>query len=309
MTITITPLQSGALPALQALWDKQLFPNIPARLADALQDAAHDHGRQVVVAWRNDQLAGCAGWVTLGIAHDGCAYAAPVVAIDDDVASHLIQTVMETVRNVGAQRLRISAYLPEVAKHKALKTLGFTPLFEFFNLVLPLPLESASPLPAELHAVPFAQINWEQARALFAETFVDVPNSPIPAVAAIREEWELCDWQAGRVLADRHGEYQAFSLIQANSVEAVGVRSAWRGQNLAATLYRIAAESLLRSGHSELCALVAGSNVASMRFHQKLGFQVVATPRTVYELAIATEHNKFASSFEESGADAGSFGI
>ncbi|WP_211455119.1 GNAT family N-acetyltransferase [Collimonas antrihumi] len=286
MTPKITSLQPEAIPALQFLQDQQLPPQVRARLDHDLQDSARGHGRQAILAWRGDVVAGCAGWVTLGIAADGCAYGSPVVAADVEVAESLIMAVSEKVRSSGARRLRISAHASEFAKHEALKAAGFTPLFEFASFALRLPLANPSELPAGLHAVHFDQIDWSQMRACYAETFADVPNSPVPEINVIREEWSEGDRQAGRILADETGEYQAFSLICGNSVEAVGVRSGWRGRNLAATLYHIAAAALTARGCSEMRALVASTNMASMRLHQKLGFSEIATRRTVYEIGL-----------------------
>ena len=69
-------------------------------------------------------------------------------------------------------------------------------------------------------------------------------------------------------------------------MDAVGVRSGWRGRNVAAALYRIAAAKLAANGCGELRALVAGSNVASMRLHQKLGFSEAEARWTVYEITL-----------------------
>jgi ribosomal protein S18 acetylase RimI-like enzyme len=286
MSLHITPLLPAALPLLQDLWNRQLAPHMVHTLAHDLQSPGRAHGQNVAMIWRAEQVAGCVAWVTLGIAEDGCAYGSPLIAADVEVATALIGIVSEEVRAAGAQRLRISVRAGENAKREGLQRAGFGALFEFVNFSHALPLAAAPGLPAGLHAVASDAIDWDKLHACYAETFAGVPNSPIPAVAALREEWLAANPQASLVLADASGEYQAFALVDGCSVEGVGVRHGWRGRGLAEQLYQLAAAQLAAQGKTEIQALVAAGNAASMRLHQKLGFSEYAPRWTVYELRL-----------------------
>ena len=284
MTLHVTPLLPAALPMLQDLWNRQLAPHLVHTLAHDLQSPARAHGQNVVMIWRAEQVAGCVGWVTLGIAADGCAYASPLIAADVEVATALIEIVSEEVRAAGAQRLRVSVRAGEDAKREGLRRAGFSALFEFANFSRTLPLAAPADLPPGLHAVAGDAIDWSKLHACYAETFAGVPNSPVPEQAALREEWLAANPRASLILADADGAYQAFVLIDGCSVEGVGVRLAWRGRGLAETLYQLAAAQLQAQNEPEMRALVAASNGASMRLHQKLGFSEYAPRWSVYEL-------------------------
>lgn len=284
MSLHITPLLPAALPMLQDLWNRQLAPHLVHTLAHDLQSPARAHGQNVVMIWRAEQVAGCAAWVTLGIAADGCAYGSPLIAADVEVATALIDILSEEVRAAGAQRLRISVRAGESAKREGLQRAGFSALFEFVNFSRALPLAVAADLPAGLQAVSRDAIDWGKLHACYAETFAGVPNSPIPEQAALREEWLAANPQASLILADADGQYQAFVMVDGCSVEGVGVRHAWRGRGLAEQLYRLAAAQLQSQNETEIRALVAAGNAASMRLHQKLGFSEYEPRWTVYEL-------------------------
>jgi ribosomal protein S18 acetylase RimI-like enzyme len=284
MSFHITPLLPAALPLLQDLWNRQLAPHVVHTLAHDLQSPARAHGQNVVMIWRAEQVAGCVAWVTLGIAADGCAYGSPLIAADVEVATALINIVSEEVRAAGAQRLRISVRAGETAKRDGLRRAGFSALFDFVNFSHTLPLTAAPDLPAGLQAVGKDAIDWRKLHACYAETFAGVPNSPIPEQEALREEWLTANQQASLILADADGQYQAFALVDGCSVEGVGVRHAWRGKGLAETLYRLVAAQLASQNETEIRARVAASNGASMRLHQKLGFNEYAPRWTVYEV-------------------------
>ncbi|QNM96035.1 GNAT family N-acetyltransferase [Chitinimonas koreensis] len=285
--LEIRPYDPATAPALQALRDRLLAPHLEPGLADELGDAARGHGAQVRVAWRGGEPVGCVGWVLIGVEQDGCAYGSPLHAADQAAAAALIDVVKDAARTAGARELRITARRAETAKHAALAAAGFGVAFEFVWFGLAAPLQGSVDLPEGLREVPIAAVDWPRLHACYAECFRGVPNAPVPELAQMREEWSTADWQAGRVLADAAGDYQAFSLIERGEVDAVGVRLGWRGRGVADVLYRIADRSLASRGLPPLRALVAGSNAASLRFHRKLGFAEVAPRWTTYALALA----------------------
>ncbi|MGQ5525661.1 GNAT family N-acetyltransferase [Chitinimonas sp. PSY-7] len=251
-------------------------------------DFARGNGRQVRMAWRGEQVVGGVGWVLMDVVSNGCAYGAPLIAADEAVAESLVESLCTEVQAAGATRVRVTARALERAKHAVLKAKGFVPVFEFVNFVRPLRSKSStSTLPQGLYLVPLDQVNWSRLQACYADCFADVPNAPAPTVEAMQAEWSAGNWQAGCVLADETGEYQAFCLVVSNHMEAVGIREVWRGKALAPAMYARADAALLGQGYQELKALVASSNPASMRLHQKLGFTEGAPRWTTYELVLA----------------------
>lgn len=287
MALHLSSVHPDVLPELQALWQRQMAPLPVDDLAHGLLDAAREHGRHALMAWRDGHVVGAAGWVTFGIAVDGCGYGSPLVAADGETARVLIDAVLAALAAAGAARARIAACAGEVAKHEALRAGGFGALFEFVHFVLPLPMAAGVALPPALHCVPAGHIDWSRLRACYAETFAGVANSPVPDAAVLREEWSVADWQASRVLADAAGEYQAFVVVCGDGVDAVGVRSGWRGHHVAQGLYAQAAAVLACRGVAEMAALVASDNAPSLRFHHALGCHEAAPRRTVYEIALA----------------------
>ncbi|GLR11425.1 hypothetical protein GCM10007907_02150 [Chitinimonas prasina] len=285
-TITLTPLQAAALPALQQLRDDLLAPHAQPGLAEELTDVARGHGQHACLAWRRGQAVGCAGWVLQGVEQDGCGYGAPLLAADQEVASLLIARVIAVASEAGAKRLRIGSFAAESAKQSALLAAGFVPVFEFVHWALPLPIAGTTTLPAGLRSLPYAEIDWPALRACYAQCFQQVPNAPVPDVAAMQEEWSAADWTVSRVLVDEQGHYQAFLLVSGEEVDAVGVMPALQGRGLAAALYAQAGEALRRRGVSHLHAMVASSNGASMALHERLGGYEHLPRRTVYQLSL-----------------------
>ncbi len=198
MSLSFTPIQASALPALQALWNAQLAPHPADSLAQELQDGARAQGRQSVIAWRAGVPVGCAGWVTLGVANDGCAYGSPLVAADADAAFGLTGYIREQVAGHGADRLRITVRAGERAKADALRVAGFVPLFEFVNFNHPLPIKGPLGLPAGLHSVSPSLIDWNALLALDLLTFSGVPNAPPPDIGGLQDEWAAADPEARR---------------------------------------------------------------------------------------------------------------
>lgn len=278
-TISLHPLSDEAVPLLQRLWDKQLAPHGAGVLAMELRDAARGHGAQTVVARRAGQIAGVAGWVTLGVPQDGCAYGAPLVAVDQEVAQCLVDAVRD---KVDGERLRISCYRGEPHKRAALLASGFTPLFEFVRFARALPLPEA-PLPRGLHVLSPGSFDWPRLQRCYAEVFANVPNAPVPDVDTMKEEWLEGDADATLALVDETGEYQGFVMVAGDEVEALGVRGAWRGRGVADALYAMVSRALAAQGREELRTLVASVNTASMRLHERLGFSEYAPRTEVFE--------------------------
>jgi ribosomal protein S18 acetylase RimI-like enzyme len=149
-------------------------------------------------------------------------------------------------------------------------------------------LPGGSGLPAGLAPVAFDRIDWPRAAALSADCFRDVPNSPAVSAEMLAADWAEADWSASRLLQDASGAYQAYLIVTPDAaVDAVGLAPGWRGQGLADALYAEAAAALHRRGVSRMHALVASSNRASMRLHQRLGFTEPQPRGAVWELALA----------------------
>ncbi|GGP22059.1 GNAT family N-acetyltransferase [Silvimonas iriomotensis] len=280
------PATSPRLAALQHAWDAQLAPHAGERLEPLLYNAARGHGQQVVFAADGDRLIGCAAWVLLGVVQDGCAYGAPVIVLEPQAAPPLLEAVIAAVKHAGATRLRISARPQESAKQQALHAAGFTPVFDFVTFSLACSATIQAALPQDLTPVPFEALNWRKLYALYGESFRSTPNSPLPAFEVFMEDWRDLNREASQVLQSADGTYVAFCFIQDAVVESVGVDEVARGRGIANALYQHAVATLHAQGAASLSALVASSNTASMRLHQKTGFTESAPRRTVYELAL-----------------------
>ncbi|MBV8659888.1 MAG: GNAT family N-acetyltransferase [Burkholderiales bacterium] len=273
MMIALAPFNPAALPALQAIADRIFAPWPAPRLAQDLTDLARARGDQVVVACRDGQPIGCAGWVTLGIAQSGCLYGAPVISDDTAALDALIAYLITTASQLGASQLSIGCRAGEDAKRTVLASFGFTQSFEWLHFAKQTAeTEAADFARLGLQTVPIDDLDWSAVHSLYAETFQNVPNAPIPSVEAMKAEWIPCNWDAGCVLADASGRYRAFMLIDGDEVSAVGIDPSLRGQGIADQLYRRAGFALHGAGTGTLRALVASSNHASVRLHQRFGF-------------------------------------
>jgi len=272
----ISPLDPAAIPALQALSDELSGGRSAMDLRAALTDGARGGGSQAAVAWQGDRPVGCVGWVALGIEEDGRLYGSPLVAQDAGVARRLIDLLDGVGRELRATHLRVSKWEGEAGKAKALADAGFVRLFEWVTFSREPGAQDAPPAafpPHGLHAVPPDRIDWERAAQLYADCFREVPNAPCVGTDILAAEWRGADWVSSRLLQDAQGRYVAFLIVQAEGqVEAIGVDAAWRGRGLADALYRHALSSLALQHVPRMTALVASSNAASMRLHQRLGF-------------------------------------
>jgi ribosomal protein S18 acetylase RimI-like enzyme len=287
-----SPFQDAHLSALARLrGELQGLPDGTALQTD-LSDHARGFGRQTVVALQGGQPVGCAGWVTLGVPHDGCAYGIPLFAAEGDVAQSLVARVIREVAAAGAKRLRIGCFAAEQGKRRALADAGFRHLFSFVRLEKSLPFAGKAVVPDWLTTVLPARIDWDALAELYCETFREVPNAPPETAEQMRGEWHDGDWLAGRVLADRSGIYQAFSLVRGCEMAAIGVRAALRGKGLADALYHIAGTSLVDRGHRTVTALVADCNQPSMALHLRLGFRESRPRSDVFEKTLLPEDAK-----------------
>ena len=271
--IELAPFDPATLPILQAMADRIVAPWPVPRLAQDLTDLGRARGDQVVIALENGHPVGCAGWVTLGVAQSGCLYGAPVISDNPAALDAMIAHLITTASQAGASQLSIGCRAGEHAKRTELASFGFTRAFEWLHFAKPTTdTETADFARLGLHTVPIGGLDWPAVHTLYAETFQNVPNAPIPSVEAMKAEWIACNWDAGCVLADASGRYRAFMLIDGDEVSAVGIDPSLRGQGIADQLYRRAGFALHGAGTGMLRALVACSNHASARLHQRLGF-------------------------------------
>ncbi|HSW06405.1 GNAT family N-acetyltransferase [Aquabacterium sp.] len=289
--LSLAPLDLDSLPALQAISDATAASRPPMALRTLLTDAARGGGRQVVVAWQESRPVGCLAWVSLGIAEDGRLYGSPLIAPDAEVAAALIERLVIEGHTLGASHLRVSTWAGDEGKAQALAALGFECLFEWVNFGRPLPLPVAPPQASAISrcsTVDFERIDWAQAARLSAECFRDVPNSPAVTAEILAADWAEADRDASCLLQDDAGAYAAYIVVQHDgTVDAVGVQAAWRGQGLTDTLYARAAAALVAKGVMQMSALVASTNTASMRLHQRLGFTETVPRGAVWERALA----------------------
>lgn len=274
----ISPLDPAAIPALQALSDELSGGRSAMDLRAVLTDSARGGGTQAAFAWHGERPVGCVGWVALGIEEDGRLYGSPLVALDAEVARSLIDLLDGVGRSLGATHLRISKWEGEAGKAKALADAGFERLFEWVTFSRETGGQDAAqvslpPPPHALQAVPPDHIDWARAARLYAECFRDVPNAPRVGSDVLAAEWRGADWVSSRLLQDAEGCYVAFLIVQAEGqVDVAGVDAAWRGRGLADWLYTHALAHLALQHVPRMTALVASSNAASMRLHQRLGF-------------------------------------
>lgn len=275
-----------ALPALQALYRRiRAGRSLPAT---DLTDEARAQGRQVVIAWRGGEPVGCAGWVVVGIADDGRLYGSPVIAAETPVAVRLIDRLVTEGRALCATHLRISAWDGEGAKAVALAAAGFVRLFDWVTFAREIKMQAVPPFATDgLISISQAELDWPRLAELYATTFRGVPNAPPIDAATLAAEWIEADWDASCVLADAAGRYFAFVVAHGDgSIDVIGVDASLRGTGLAERLYCHAGNRLAANGVRQLTALVSSANVASLRFHQKLGFAESEPRGTVWELEL-----------------------
>ena len=293
--ITLTALDDAALPALQALRQAQQAPWPVPDLRGEFYSAARDHGLNVRIAWRSREAVGCVAWVELGIAQAGDFYISPLVASDELVAATLLEPVIDRARAAGAKRVRVSAAASEPHKIAVLERAGFEPALEwisFARLVTPCIAPAFAAL--GLHVVVYGELDWAAVARLYADTFRDVPHTPVLSAEQLRHDWAAADRDASCVLADARGELVAFVVMAANGeVDCIGVQAHLRGKadSPAGALYQHVQSRLALRQVPQMTAFIASTNVASVRFHQKKGFEENKPRATayVYEFEVAAD--------------------
>jgi len=251
-----------------------------------LGDAARGQGRQVVMAQEDGIVSGVAGWVTLGVETEGIVYGVPVVARTEACARALLARVRDEALALGARQLRVSLFPGEDAKGRALEQAGFRPLLDMISVERPSPGLPRIPMPEALRQVPLEQVDWPRFTQLFNTVFADVPNAPPVDADTKREEWDAVDREASSIWTDAEGRYVAWvSVLPDGHIDDVGVDSSLRGRSIAAALYARVGEAMAAKGVQRLEAVLASTNTATLRLHEKLGFRPFAR-RTVFGLEL-----------------------
>jgi len=281
--LTLVPYEEKHLCALARLPRGE---GNPASLRRDLTDSARHGGAQVVVAM-DDEPRGVAGWVSFGVETAGIVYGAPVLAGSEEAARLLLEHLVERARSLGARQLRVSRFPGEVAKEAALQDLGFVPLLDMISVERDSQGLPEVSMPESLSRVSFEDIDWERFAQAFNAGFAEVPNAPPVQAAVKREDWEELDREASQVWQDPSGRYVAWIGVRPDGhVDEVGIDEALRGRRIAVALYRLAGEVMAARGVTRLSALLASTNAATLRLHERLGFREAAR-RTVFALAIA----------------------
>lgn len=254
-----------------------------------LRDSARGHGRQVVIALEDGRPAGVAGWVALGVETAGIVYGSPVLARTEPSAAALLDRLATEARIIGARQLRVSLLQREEAKAAALARSGFQPLLDMISVERPSVGLPEVPLPTGLRFVPAERMDWDRFAEVYNRVFAEVPNAPPVGGAAKREEWEHADREASGLWEDASDRYVAWIAVHPDGdIDEVGVDASLRGRGVAPALYRRAGEAMARAGVPSLRAMLASTNTATLRLHEKLGFQEYAR-RTVLVLDLASD--------------------
>jgi ribosomal protein S18 acetylase RimI-like enzyme len=266
--VNLRDLADTDLAALAAL-----FRGTPAQLGRDLRD-----GREVVVAARGEEIAGCAATIVAG--SDG--FGAPVLATDPGTAMTLVGHVVERCAAGGAARIRISAFPDEVDKLAALRAHGFAPVFDFVT-VARAPGGEVAPAP-RLQRLGYDRLDPARFAEAYNACFADVPNAP--PLSAAQMAHDLAAPTTDRALTCAWGDYDGLVLAERDrdargtfvDVTAIGARV--RRQGLGGAIL----DDLLArvTGVDEVRALIATTNAASLALFTARGF-VEHARRTVYE--------------------------
>jgi GNAT superfamily N-acetyltransferase len=241
-----------------------------------LTDVGRAHGANVAVAERDGELAGVAGWVSLGAAN-GEFYGAPVLSDDRRVLTELVTRVETEARAAGAAWVRIMAGSEDKTKGAALASRGYRQTFQFVELAgdLAALTPSLAGMPSELHRVSLADADAASWTDLFNDTFHGLPNVPVKTVAVVEEILKDPDWlpEAAQFWADADGNYQAFSLTtRSGYIDSFGVRSAYRRRGTAAAMLACTIAAARRRGLEQLSSTVVDTNAGSLAVHSLAGF-------------------------------------
>jgi L-amino acid N-acyltransferase YncA len=249
-----------------------------------LVDAARAQGRQVVMAQEEGVLTGVAGWVAFGVETEGIVYGAPVLARTEASAVRLLERLIHEAKALGARQLRVSLLPEQTAKARALAQTGFHPLLDMISVERPSHDLPPVPMPGDLREVPFEEVDWERFTQLFNTVFAEVPNAPPVDTATKREEWDAVDREASSIWIDAEGRYVAWiGVLPGGHIDDVGVDASLRGRSIAPALYARIGGILAAKGILRLEAMLASTNTATLRLHEKLGFREFAR-RTVFGL-------------------------
>lgn len=279
--LTLVPFHERQLPFLVPLLPEG---QDQASLRQDLKDFARGGGTQVVVVMDGDRVCGAAGWVAIGVAVEGIVYGGPVLAGSQEAARLLLEHLIGTARELGAHQLRVSRFPGEEAKGKAMEELGFLPLLDLITVARSSSGLPSAAMPEHLARVPLQAVHWSRFAQASNRVFEGVPNAPPVDAEQLRHEWEAMDPEASQLWQDEAGNYLAWIGVQPDGyVDAVGVETSLRGRGVAMALYRLAAETLAARAVLRLHALVASTNQATLRLHEKLGFRE-STRRTVFTL-------------------------
>lgn len=271
----------AALAAVSRRSVRGRAPLSEPELFDQLFDAARGHGAHThVLTDEEDRPRAALGWVSAGEQ----LFLSPLIAEEQRDAAALLERGRAAALAAGAAWIRGSAGAGEAAQ-RALAAAGYQRRFDFVDLASSVaalrsgPAAAAAP-PASFSAMPLLAADREALLELHNRSFAGVPSSP----PLSREDLdELCASPrlvaaASHVLVDEHGAQAAFLLCltgpsaEVAVVEAVGVASRFRRRGLAARAIHLAAAALPAAGFTELRALIASTNTASLQLHQALGF-------------------------------------
>lgn len=284
-TLTLIPYDARLLEPL-----KDLLPKGQdlGSLRRDLTDPARGHGRQVVLATRDGMACGVAGWVALGVETAGIVYGSPVLAHTEAAARLLLERLVQEARNHGAHQLRVSLLPGEIPKGEALRCAGFRALLDMIDVERSSRDLPAAALPAGLRPVPRERVDWDRFAAVYNRVFAEVPNAPPLEAEDKRDEWEDLDPDASGIWEDGAGCYVAWIAVHRDGhVDEVGVEESLRGQGVAPALYHSAGAIMAAKGVPRLQAMLASTNTATLRLHEKLGFRETAR-RTVFALDLAS---------------------
>ena len=258
-----------------------------AALEGQLTDPARDHGRRVVVAERGGAIVGAAGWVEA----PPQLFGAPVLAADRDAADVLVAHLIAHARSMSATSLRISATDGDAAKVAALAAAGFAALFDLLTLARS---TEALPVATTFRRRDLASLGVAALRDLHNETFAGVPNSPPldddDVQHVLARHWA----EASGVWLDDGGEVAGFVIAvrdrdgEQDFVEddSIAVRAPWQRRGLGDAMLRHMLAVAAGDCVPEARALIASTNAASLRLHERAGF-AERSRRTVWELVIA----------------------
>lgn len=284
--LSLVPYDEKHLPSLALL--QPAGQDLDSLKRD-LTDAARGFGAQVAVAVENDQACGVAGWVSFGVETEGIVYGSPLLAGTRSAADLLLRHVVSQARDLDARELRVSRFPSESAKEDALAGLGFLPILDMISMERPILGLPAVPMPEHLLRVPYEAIDWEQFARTFNTVFAEVPNAPPLDASIKRQEWEVMDREASHLWQDAPGRYTAWIGVHGDGyVDEIGVDESLRGQGVASALYKLSADSLMARGVMRLYTLLASTNHATLRLHEKLGFKEF-TRRTVFALNLRAD--------------------